>query len=459
MTNFKTTKRALFTSSLSLLLCVAMLIGSTFAWFTDSATTGVNTIVAGNLDIDIVDSSNNSLQGGSLGFVKNAGGAIITDDILWEPGCRYILQPATLVNKGNLWVKYRVMISAVNGADDGEYDLASVIDVYEGSTHLGTLRQVLAMGDNIKEGVLAPNGEAGDKASFGEIKLVMQESAGNEYMNTSIESIAIKVEATQKDTEEDSYGDDYDAEAPLPLPTIVKSDDEIDEVLANVAKGESATLTLAAGTYVLPSDGTMQNKKITIKGSSKTATTIDFTGYQVGYAKDLVGTELTIENATVKWLDGNHAYQGIKNPQRVVYKNCTIIGTQFMYSGADFIDCTFEVKNDYNVYTRANGDYTFTNCTFNTGGRAVMLYHDYPVTVNVTLTNCKFSDDGTYNSKDKAAVETGDISSSSKFNIVLNGCEIVEGFETNNSTSPLWGNKDSMPKDRLNVVIDGTDVY
>ena len=51
MTNSKSTKRALVSSALAILMCGAMLIGTTFAWFTDPASTGVNTIQAGNLDI------------------------------------------------------------------------------------------------------------------------------------------------------------------------------------------------------------------------------------------------------------------------------------------------------------------------------------------------------------------------------------------------------------------------
>ena len=53
MTNSKSTKRALLTSALALLMCVAMLIGATFAWVTDTASTEVNKIQAGNLDLEV----------------------------------------------------------------------------------------------------------------------------------------------------------------------------------------------------------------------------------------------------------------------------------------------------------------------------------------------------------------------------------------------------------------------
>ena len=53
MTNRKSTKRALLGSVMAMVLCLAMLVGATFAWFTDTASTGVNKIQAGNLDIEI----------------------------------------------------------------------------------------------------------------------------------------------------------------------------------------------------------------------------------------------------------------------------------------------------------------------------------------------------------------------------------------------------------------------
>ncbi len=211
MSKTKTAKRALFASIIALLICVSMLIGSTFAWFTDSASTGVNTITAGNLDIDIVKAgTETSLVDNSLGFVKSDGSAI-SGTILWEPGCRYLLEPAEIWNKGNLYVKYKVTISGFEQAEAGGVDLASVIDVYEGTTFLGTLRDVFNKGTLVAESTLAPNG----RAAFDEIKLVMQDSAGNEYKNTSISGVSINVSATQVEAENDSFGNTYDEKAPL----------------------------------------------------------------------------------------------------------------------------------------------------------------------------------------------------------------------------------------------------
>ena len=101
MTKSKNTKRALLASVFSMILCIAMLIGSTFAWFTDSVKTGVNRIQAGTLDVDLVNEAGDSIEGQSLNWVAADG----RDEILWEPNCTYNLESFKIVNKGNLALK------------------------------------------------------------------------------------------------------------------------------------------------------------------------------------------------------------------------------------------------------------------------------------------------------------------------------------------------------------------
>ncbi len=228
---------------------------------------------------------------------------------------------------------------------------------------------------------------------------------------------------------------------------------------------EATTINLADGTYTLlgKEDGSpdMVGKEITFKGGK--GAVLDLTGI-IGATWHTQDTDaiITFDGVTVKWNEDNEGYQGLANAKKVVYKGCDIYGTQFMGGDADFEGCTFYAENTaekgYAVYGRGAGTLTFADCDFYTDGRALMLFQDQTTEVNVEMTECNFYDNGNYSSKAKAVVETGDGSyKTSKFNITFTDCT-YDGFEENGSTSPLWGNKDNIPYDRLNVVIDGVDV-
>ena len=194
MTNRKSTKRALLGSVMAMVLCLAMLVGATFAWFTDTASTNVNKIQAGNLDVVLemqnADGKWVSAEGKTLDFVKAADAK--GEAILWEPGCTYELPALRIRNNGNLALKYKVAITGINGSAK----LNTVIDWTIGDVAMGA-EQHLA---------------AGESNAF-TIKGHMKESAGNEYMNESIDGIAITVAATQDTVENDSLGNTYDKDA------------------------------------------------------------------------------------------------------------------------------------------------------------------------------------------------------------------------------------------------------
>ena len=197
----KSTKRALISSTLAILMCVAMLIGTTFAWFTDTASTAVNKIQAGTLNVDIVDKNGNSLDGKSLSF-RNVKG---DTDILWEPGATFNLDSFKIVNKGNLAFKYKVIISGVNG----NAKLLEAIDFTISGEKLTDW-----------DGILLPEGKTAttDNEVVGATDLItisgtMKKEAGNEYQGLSIDGIGITVVATQYTYEYDSKDNTYDADA------------------------------------------------------------------------------------------------------------------------------------------------------------------------------------------------------------------------------------------------------
>ena len=112
----KNTKRSLLLSALALVICVTMLIGSTFAWFTDSASTAVNTIQSGKLDVvlekfDEAKGEWVTAEGETLKWITTDA----VDNVLWEPGCTYKLPLLRVRNAGNLALKYEVEITGLKG--------------------------------------------------------------------------------------------------------------------------------------------------------------------------------------------------------------------------------------------------------------------------------------------------------------------------------------------------------
>ena len=188
------TKKALRGSLFALFLCIVLLIGTTFAWFTDTASTGVNKIQAGNLDVGLQYNDNGTWKDATtttLDFKKAAGAE--NEEILWEPGCKYKLPEIRVVNKGNLALKYTLKVTGI----EGDAKLNEVIDWTTGGVDISEEKHLTA-------------GQTSDPMT---IQGNMQESAGNEYQGLSIDGISITVYATQDTVENDSFNNQYDANA------------------------------------------------------------------------------------------------------------------------------------------------------------------------------------------------------------------------------------------------------
>ena len=228
MTSSKSTKRALITSALAILMCAAMLIGATFAWFTDTASTGVNKIVSGNLKVDIIGADSDS-HIAKLDFTKATGAE--GENLLWEPGCRYLTDGFRIANKGNLALKWKAEINKDNIVDgkaaptakDGK-SLLDVIDFYVVTKAADGTETAVAI-ENFT-GKLAAN--VGKSETY-YIKGVMQTTAGNDYQDLTLDGITITVYATQDTVENDSFNDQYDKDAGYPVASAA----EMKEALAN----------------------------------------------------------------------------------------------------------------------------------------------------------------------------------------------------------------------------------
>ena len=283
MTNRKSTKRALLGSVMAMVLCLAMLVGATFAWFTDTASTGVNKIQAGNLDVVLemqnADGKWVSAEGKTLDFVKAADAK--GEAILWEPGCTYTLPELRVVNNGNLALKYKVIITGIQGSAK----LNEAIEWTIGDVAMGA-EQHLA---------------AGESNAF-TIKGHMKESAGNEYMNESIDGIAITVVATQDTVESDSFDKDYDAGAEYPVVAVANVNTNGDTVLKDKEEDHTIQVTVPAGAL----DEGVQSLKLEVVKSAapagvQVASTESSQSYEVtmkdqnGNAVSTNGTLMTVE--------------------------------------------------------------------------------------------------------------------------------------------------------------------
>ena len=305
MTKTKVTKKALASSLLALMLCVSMLLGTTYAWFTDSVVSGGNIIKSGTLDVEMWYADGTKAvpteYEGEGAWTDASTGAIFNYD-LWEPGYTEV-RHIQIKNVGTLALKYKVQIVA-NGTVS---NLADVIDVYyldpaeqianrdalAGKTPMGTLTDALAGMNSTASGVLVPVDKEGDGLKSSEtitIALKMKESAGNEYQNKSIGTdFSIQLLATQWTYEKDSFNNQYDADAVIP--TVVGSFSSMKDLLSGITGNDPVAIRLS-GDITVPGDAEKSAINIPANGSNPSVHIIRgkcyvdvlrFYGYNVKY--------------------------------------------------------------------------------------------------------------------------------------------------------------------------------
>ena len=362
MTNRKSTKRALLGSIMAMVLCLAMLVGATFAWFTDTASTGVNKIQAGKLDValEMKDAAGQwvSAEGKTLDFVKAAAG----EQVLWEPGCTYTLPELRVVNNGNLALKYKVAITGINGSAK----LNEAIEWTIGDVAMGA-EQHLA---------------AGESNAF-TIKGHMKESAGNEYMDLTISGISITVYATQDTVESDSFNNQYDKNA------AYKGTQEFTEgthTLSNgvvalnpndiavKASGSDTNVTITGGYY----DGGNGGNNICVYAMDGATVTIQGGTFTVGSDASGTGNSVVESNGGNIVIEGgffytNYNWRGFyyvlnqknNNPGTITVKGGTFVNYD-PSKGDDNLGGSF-VADGYSVVSEKHGDDTWYTVVKGTG--------------------------------------------------------------------------------------------
>ena len=234
MTNRKSTKRALLGSVVAMVLCLAMLVGATFAWFTDTASTGVNKIQAGNLDVALEYSTDFKTWNKVTDTTK-----LFEDSTVWEPGRTEVVY-LRVKNAGTLALKYTVGMYNIN--EGRGKNVAGEFYYLSNYVKLGAVETTAAYADR-EAAINAVNAEAktlksiGSSAIIGEDQMVMLAPEADAktyalvlYMPTEVGneanpknndpywaskfSFGISVNATQAEYENDSYDNTYDHDAP-----------------------------------------------------------------------------------------------------------------------------------------------------------------------------------------------------------------------------------------------------
>ena len=475
-TNRNSTRRSLLVSATALILSIAMLVGTTFAWFTDTASTGVNKIQAGNLDVqllmydgttnDYIDISNDSRKIFGTDSIAQNNNA----QTLWEPGKTQVAYLA-IKNNGNLALKYKVALDV----DNVSKNLYEVME-YAITPDATNTSPVTAWtsGNSVVEGtqVVATDVSlpVGATHKFA-LSVHMKEEAGNTYQNGEV-NFDLTVYATQDTVESDSHDNQYDKNAQYPdVAYVAVSAPTAEDIAAGVnplanalisASTETGTETgisgeakdkiaadLAAGTFKLTDkEGTVRDavkgKEVTLNGAGADKTTYavkkaDASGeaaadYSFDGAKAVVFKNMTVEFGL------NTNYQGFVRAGAVRFENCTIKGMGANWGVGDvvFDNCNFvfpEGGNEwtYNLWTYGGSSFTFNNCTFTSDiGKFINVYRQgNDGVVDVTLNGCKFISNAA--SANKAAVK---INGDHAWNVTINNCTTDGVFPTDNSG--LW---------------------
>ena len=312
MNNKRATKRALLTSVMALVMCVVMLVGTTFAWFTDTASTGVNKIQAGNLKMEVT--YKNTVGGGFKEVDKET--PVFNNDALWEPG-HVEFAVLNVKNIGTLALKYKLGIniadekSSTNVYDKelklSNYIKFAVIDGDQSELGRDALVTEAGAGTALNAGYtdedhhLVPvgkeNATSGD-ASEKTVTLVvwMPKSVGNEANHkTEVTApsidLGISVAATQYNYESDSIGPDYDKFADYPEVQPVTTADKLQEALASK--------DIDGKTIKLYDD--IKTEKLQLTGKN---VAFDLNG------KSLNTTKLEVNNSTVVFGDSSENGEG-----------------------------------------------------------------------------------------------------------------------------------------------------
>lgn len=382
MTN-KSTKKALALSIISLVVCVSMLVGTTFAWFTDSVTSANNKIIAGNLklDLEVLEKDNTTWTS-----VKDSK-APIFNYTNWEPGYTEV-KVLKVQNEGSLALKWKATFKSAAPLGD----LANVIDVYvmpgvtaysadravlDGWTKVGTLSEFANTLSTTTYGQLTAKGTATAEATLG-LAFKMQETADNTYQKASLGAFDITILATQLNYESDSFDTSYDinakydennsTDAPV---FFVKTAADLKAALTPTVSNDEAVvildsdITLADGETWTPLaleayTGTVRNIVIDGQGHSIKGLNAPLIGHAYFGNTSIEIKNLTLTNATIV----DKHYNGLGSGAFVAYAdNCSSVVLSNCHLTESSVTSTGDFTGIGGLVGYSSSNLTITDCS------------------------------------------------------------------------------------------------
>lgn len=391
MSSIKAMKHALVLSVTAIIMSVAMLIGTTFAWFTDTASTSVNKVQSGELNIalEVKDGSGNWVAVGEelLAWKRDAG----QQSVSWQPGSVHELPELRIVNNGSLAVKYRLAVRGMSGSTD----LLNVISfTYGDNTDIAEQKRLAA----------------GAATESFIVKGTMDANAPIAYQGLSVQGVTLEVIATQDTVEHDSNDNQYDKDARLNAvtlelgynadfaaanPEIVSAADAMlnSEGYASLAEAHDAFRALFATDAPLSGITGITVEKVTyfINGSvpaGEQRVLSQGPGYPISV--DLIGMgdavilgAVNLSADVAGGYDGMFVYEGVFNVKNIEFEaksGNTILNISGMHNTAG------SMKRDKVTLN-------ITGCTFH---NTMYVYHNDTATFrNENIINNVFISDGT----------------------------------------------------------------
>ena len=352
MSNTKKIKKSLLLSVLSLVICCSMLLGTTFAWFTDSVTSGNNIIKSGNLDVTLEYWDGDSWEDVS-------GKSNILTNTLWEPGTTEVAY-FRIANAGSLALKYQFGINIVsetagkNVAGEtfklSDYIKFGVVENVNGETGKYATREAAVAAVTNAQKISAGYTKAASMGAGDELYLAlvvyMPETVGNEanHNGTDVPQIdlGISIFATQFTTETDSFDNLYDENAWHPEMKVYTADELLD-ALSNAPAGTVISIENdleVSGDLVIPAAAPSMARTVApaildLNGKTLTADSVSAEEYAIvrngiielpddGYVFASDDTAIALEDVKIV-SDGISAYAVRKGS--VSLKNVTFVNT------------------------------------------------------------------------------------------------------------------------------------